>query len=65
MKGRVLLDEKQDVVLTQNAILFVECLIRAKIGHQSDPDRCPHQGGKQLSFLISKNRHLTHILYEH
>lgn len=33
MKGRVLLDEKQDVVLTQNAILFVECLIRARIGH--------------------------------
>ncbi len=32
MKGRVLLDEKQDVVLTQNAILFVECLIRAKSG---------------------------------
>jgi len=33
MKGRVLLDEKQDVVLTQNAILFVECLIRARSGH--------------------------------
>lgn len=32
MKGRVLLDEKQDVVLTQNAILFVECLIRARSG---------------------------------
>ena len=32
MKGRVLLDEKQDVVLTQNAILFVEYLIRARSG---------------------------------
>lgn len=33
MKGRVLLDEKQDVVLTQNAILFVECPIRARSGY--------------------------------